>query len=89
MKKRFVFYLLLSMLLASIIGMTFTACTKDASEEEANSNQMQTINEGEMREGVIKDYRDPQTGVHYIIYMGAKRSGMSVRYNADGTIMVD
>lgn len=39
--------------------------------------------------GNIYDYMDPETGVHYLIYDGYNAaSGMTVRYNADGTIMV-
>lgn len=37
----------------------------------------------------VMDYRDPATGVHYLMYSGYGHGGMSVRYNADGTIMTD
>ena len=37
----------------------------------------------------IEDYRDPETGVHYLIYINYYQGGMSVRYNSDGTIMVN
>lgn len=37
----------------------------------------------------ISDYVDPETGVHYLLYDGYNGCGISVRYNADGTIMVD
>lgn len=37
----------------------------------------------------ITDYRDPETGVHYLIYGIGNQGGMCVRYNADGSIMVD
>lgn len=37
----------------------------------------------------VKDYVDPATGVHYLICNYGRGAGMSVRYNADGTIMVD
>ncbi len=32
------------------------------------------------------DFRDPDTGVHYWKYTAG---GITVRYNADGTVMVD
>lgn len=37
----------------------------------------------------VKDYVDPATGVHYLMHVGYGHGGMSVRYNADGTIMTD
>lgn len=41
----------------------------------------------------VMDYKDPETGVHYLIYKDkcgySGMGGMTVRYNADGTIMVD
>ena len=37
----------------------------------------------------VMDYVDPATGVHYLMYSGYGHGGMSVRYNADGTIMTD
>ena len=38
---------------------------------------------------VVYDYVDPATGVHYLIYSVGYKGGMSPRYNADGTLMVD
>lgn len=42
--------------------------------------------------GGIIDFTDPETGVCYFIYKdgyhGMGQGGMTVRYNADGTIMV-
>lgn len=37
----------------------------------------------------MTDYRDPDTGVHYWKYSTGTGCGITVRYNADGTIMVD
>lgn len=36
----------------------------------------------------IYDYMDSDTGVQYLIYDGYNAGGMTIRYNADGTIMV-
>lgn len=36
----------------------------------------------------IYDYVDPETGVHYLMY-GYDPYTLSVRYNSDGSIMVD
>lgn len=38
---------------------------------------------------VKQEYIDPDTGVHYLYYGSGYGGGLSVRYNADGTIMVD
>lgn len=35
----------------------------------------------------IEEYRDSVTGVHYIVVLGC--GGITVRYNADGTVFVD
>lgn len=37
----------------------------------------------------VMNYKDPETGVHYLIYSSGYQGGITVRYNADGTIMVD
>lgn len=39
--------------------------------------------------GSVIDYRDPKTGVHYLFYKEGYGGGLSVRYNADGSLMVD
>ena len=38
--------------------------------------------------GSIKVYVDPETGVNYLIFEEGYHSGITVRYNADGSIMV-
>ena len=44
-------------------------------------------------QGYVYDYVDPETHVHYLIirdtYYNSGRGGITVRYNSDGTIMVD
>lgn len=37
----------------------------------------------------IKEYRDSVTGVHYLVFTSYNKAGMTVRYNADGTVFVD
>ena len=39
--------------------------------------------------GSVIDYRDPKTGVHYLFYKDGYGGGLSVRYNTDGSLMVD
>lgn len=36
----------------------------------------------------IQVYVDPETGVNYLIYEAYNKGGITVRYNADGSIMV-
>ena len=36
----------------------------------------------------MEEFVDPDTGVHYLLWKCDNSGGMSVRYNADGTIMV-
>lgn len=37
----------------------------------------------------FNEYRDAVTGVHYLVYTGYDKAGVTVRYNADGTVFVD
>lgn len=34
----------------------------------------------------IYEYIDQETGVHYLVYKGLKMGGITVRYNADGSL---
>lgn len=36
----------------------------------------------------VQVYVDPETGVNYLIYDSYRQGGITVRYNADGSIMV-
>ncbi len=67
------------MILISLVAITLLAAGCDAGQEIM----------GKTSNCCIEDYRDPETGVHYLIYSGGYKGGMCVRYNADGTIMVD
>lgn len=51
-------------------------CTTDFKKVEGNKT-----NE-------IQIYVDPETGVNYLIYQDYNKGGITVRYNADGSIMV-
>lgn len=35
------------------------------------------------------DYVDPDTGVHYLIFYGYRKSGITPRLNPDGSIMIE
>lgn len=36
----------------------------------------------------VRDFVDPKTGVHYLLFERRYRGGITPRLNADGTIMV-
>lgn len=38
---------------------------------------------------LVDEYRDKVTGVHYLIYDEGYGGGITVRYNADGTVFAD
>ena len=65
------------------IGIIFIlqGCSNPMVEDNKYYNQL-TYNGANK----IADYVDPETGVHYLLYEGC---GITVRYNSDGTIMVD
>ena len=48
-----------------------------------------SITDNDVKSITMTDYRDPDTGVHYWKYSTGNGCGITVRYNADGTIMVD
>lgn len=62
-----------------VMLMMLTGC------EVADEDTVETTTENY----TIMDYKDPETGVHYLIYTSGYQGGLSVRYNADGTIMID
>lgn len=37
----------------------------------------------------VYDYVDPDTGVHYLVYCGYRKGGITTRLNPDGSVMVD
>lgn len=37
----------------------------------------------------VYDYVDPDTGVHYLVYFGYRKGGITARLNPDGSVMVD
>ena len=74
-------------LCAAILFTTgLTGCTWNSSEPESGKDYsfVSTI----MGAAHTIDYKDPATGVHYLIYTSADGCGVTPRYNADGTLMV-
>lgn len=64
---------------------------KESKQHIATITQYENTIIGDDAGGII-DFTDPQTGVCYFIYKdgyhGMGQGGMTVRYNADGSIMV-
>ena len=85
MKKKMIFVALIAVTFLS--GTILGSCGDSASEikagEQYNYAEMECINYC----GNISEYRDSQTGVHYFIH--TSEGGISVRYNADGSVFVD
>ena len=77
MKTKILAMLLITIILCGCASSVEADC--DYKISEANSDVR------------IRNYTDPETGVCYLIYTDnfySERSGITVRYNADGSIMV-
>lgn len=74
------FFRFIAILFLFVFIILLTSCTEE-NKERAVQKKTSDI-------GII-DYVDPDTGVHYLIYSRGYQGGITVRYNADGTIMVD
>ena len=80
MKTKILAMLLITIMLCGCASSVEADC--DYKISEANSIGNTRVN--------ISNYTDPETGVCYLIYNEnyyANRSGITVRYNADGSIM--
>lgn len=82
----------LLMLLMSVVCVIFGMCIPSvAKETSVTITDYKNEIIGDDAGGII-DFTDPVTGVCYFIYKdgyhGMGQGGMTVRYNADGTIMV-
>lgn len=60
----------------AILCMFLVGCESDLKSIEKN-----TYSE-------VMVYIDPETGVNYLVYKEGYKGGITVRYNADGSIMV-
>lgn len=62
-----------------VVVCTLFFCGCEASEEKVMQDDVG---------GCVSNYVDPETGVNYLIFRDFYKGGITVRYNADGTIMV-
>lgn len=72
----------------AVLSVVFCGCA--AQQEEATQQEEEKLREYSRDDGVydITVFVDPETGVNYLIFRGYCKGSMTVRYNADGTIMV-
>ena len=68
--------------LAAAIVLTTILCACRSIASQASTTSLKEVHRGMM------EYIDPETGVHYLCWDWEYGDAMSVRYNADGTIMV-
>ena len=69
--------------LAAAIVLSTILCVCGSITSQASTTSLREVRNRDMME-----YIDPDTGVHYLCWDWEYGAGMSVRYNADGTIMV-
>lgn len=81
------FKVLISVASIAVISGVLTGC--NVSKEKTWNDEDYYHNLTYYASDEISDYVDPETGVHYLLYDGYNGCGITVRYNADGTIMVD
>lgn len=75
-----VFTIILLLVLAFVFGV---------SKDNPETTQEMTSLSAFGYEDNIYDYVDPDTGVHYLVYCGYRKGGITPRLNPDGSIMVD
>ena len=62
----------------------FTACEVPDIDTDTDEDTLEEASNYD-----VVDFRDPETGVHYLIYTNGAQGGITVRYRSDGLIMVD
>lgn len=84
MKKRMLLVVFCMMLLVILVGCSLA-------DFESNSEVTPVSSDILFSDGYsdIGDYVDPDTGVHYLIFYGYRKGGITPRLNPDGSVMVD
>lgn len=75
-----VFTIILLLVLAFVFGVS-----KDNPETTQEMTSLSALG----YEDNICDYVDPDTGVHYLVYCGYRKGGITTRLNSDGSIMIE
>ena len=81
MKKR-VLHMFVTMAVIFCALTSLTACGANDENNSKDDTVPVYVNDS------VSTYIDPETGVNYLIYHVADRGGITVRYNADGTLYV-
>lgn len=82
MKKK-VFVLIITIIMCFIFG-----CGEATQAKEQQNNPMEYIRDLGIY-GLVEEWRDTETGVHYLIEVNNGRGAICPRYNADGSLYVD
>lgn len=92
MKRKIVLLSLSAVTILSLCGCSSEATAANKSDNTKNTAENEpTVEETYQYQAAnVYNYTDPETGVCYLIYSSyrAGTGGMTVRYNADGSIMV-
>ena len=87
MIKKLSIYVLVLATLVVFIGCEMSDIDKDT-DTDTDTDILETTTTTD-----VMDYKDPETGVHYLIFEDQAgycgMGGITVRYNSDGTIMID
>ena len=71
-------------LVIALLAITLVGC-----ESPKSVSDQTTVEQYDYIGTTIDYYTDPDTGVCYLIYDGGYDGGITVRYNADGSIMTE
>jgi hypothetical protein len=71
-------------LIIATLGLLLIGC-----ESPKNVSDQTTVEQYDYIGAIVDYYTDPDTGVCYLIYDGGYDGGITVRYNADGSIMTE
>lgn len=73
----------------TIILLLVLAFVFSGSKDNPETTQEMTSLSALGYEDNVYDYVDPDTGVHYLVYCGYRKGGITTRLNPDGSIMID
>lgn len=75
-------------LILVMVSIISVLCLVGCGELESEPVDRETVNDDGHLDDSMNVYVDPDTGVNYLVFDGYYAGGMTVRYNADGTVMV-
>ena len=84
MKKRMLLVVFCMMLLVILVGCSLEDFESNSEVTPVSSDILTSDGYSD-----ICDYVDPDTGVHYLIFYGYRKGGITPRLNPDGSVMVE